>query len=221
MKLTFPALCTTLSLAAAGLLLNPACAQSVAMTGGMGSKALLVINGGAPKALAAGEAYQGVKVVSVTADRVVVETGGQRQTVVLGGAPVSIGGGGGGSASGTRIVLTAAQGGHFVTLGQINGRSAQFVVDTGATFVAMGADDANRMGIAYTQGKPVSMSTANGVAPAYRITLNSVRVQDVELHNVDAVVMPTGMPYILLGNSFLGRFQMLREADTLTLTRRF
>ena len=72
-----------------------AMAQSVAMTGGMGSKALLVINGGQPKALAAGDTHQGVKVISVTSDQAVVEVAGRRQTVTLGGAPVSVGGRGG------------------------------------------------------------------------------------------------------------------------------
>ena len=79
-----------------------ALAQSVAMTGGMGSKALLVINGGAPKALAAGDTFQGVKVISVSGEQAVVEVGGKRQTVRLGEAPVSIGGGGGGSARAPR-----------------------------------------------------------------------------------------------------------------------
>lgn len=71
----------------------PASAQSVAMTGSMGSKALLVVDGAAPKALSAGETHKGVKVVSVRADQVTVEVGGKRQTIDLGGAPVSIGGG--------------------------------------------------------------------------------------------------------------------------------
>ncbi|MDE2592644.1 MAG: retroviral-like aspartic protease family protein [Burkholderiales bacterium] len=195
-------------------------AQSVAMTGGMGSKALLVVNGGAPKALAAGDTYQGVKVVSVASDQAVVEVSGKRQTVQLGGAPVSIGGGLGG-AQGTSIILTAGSGGHFVTAGSVNGRATQFLVDTGATSVAMGADEARRLGIAFEQGQRMYISTANGVVPSYRVSLTSLRIQDVEVFNVDATVSPQGMPYILLGNSFLTRFQMKRENDTLTLTKRF
>lgn len=197
-----------------------ALAQSVAMTGGMGRKALLVINGGQPKALAAGEAHQGVKVISVTTDQTVVEIGGQRQTVTLGGAPVSVGGRGGAS-GGTQIVLTAGSGGHFVTQGSINGRSTQFVVDTGATMVSMGAAEAKRLGINFEAGQRMQAHTANGVTTGYRISLGTVRIQDVEVHNVDAAVMPMGMPYILLGNSFLSRFQMKQENGTMTLQRRF
>ena len=195
-------------------------AQSVAMTGGMGSKALLVVNGGAPKALAAGDTYQGVKVVSVSSDQAVVEVSGKRQTVQLGGAPVSIGGGLGG-AQGTSIILTAGSGGHFVTSGSVNGRATQFLVDTGATSVSMGADEARRLGIAFEQGQRMYTSTANGVVPSFRVSLTSLRIQDVEVFNVEATVSPQGMPYILLGNSFLTRFQMKRENDTLTLTKRF
>lgn len=197
-----------------------ALAQSVAMTGGMGRKALLVINGGQPKALAAGESHQGVKVISVSSDQAVVEVAGRRQTVSLGGAPVSVGARGGPS-GGTTIVLTAGQGGHFVTLGSINGRSTQFVVDTGATMVSMSSAEARRLGIDYETGQRMLAHTANGVASGYRISLGALRIQDVEVRNVEAAVMPMGMPYILLGNSFLSRFQMKQENGTLTLTRRF
>ena len=197
-----------------------AAAQSVAMTGSMGSKALLVIDGGAPKALAAGDSHRGVKVVAVRADQVTVEVAGKRQTIDLGGAPVSIGGGGGG-AGGTQIVLTATSGGHFTTSGSINGRATQFLVDTGATSVAMSADEARRMGINYEQGERSVGSTANGVVPIWRVTLKSLRIQDVEVYGVEAVVLPAGMPHVLLGNSFLTRFQMKRENDVMTLTRRY
>jgi aspartyl protease family protein len=194
-------------------------AQSVAMTGGMGSKALLVVNGGAPKALSAGETFQGVKVISVTRDDTVVEVAGKRQTVALGGAPVSIGGSGGG-ASGTQIVLTAGSGGHFFTQGAINGRAAGFLVDTGATSIAMGQDEARRMGIKFEDGERYYSSTANGNVVGYRVSLTTVRIQDVEVHNVEAAVLPMSMSHILLGNSFLTRFQMKRDNDTLHLTKR-
>ena len=205
----------------AGLLLSVgAQAQSVAMSGSMGSKALLVVNGGGPKALAAGDTFQGVKVVSVTSDQTVVDVAGKRQTIMLGGAPVSIGGNGGG-ANGTQIVLSAVSGGHFLTQGAINGHATQFMVDTGATTVAMGADEARRMGIKFEDGERFYGSTANGTVVGYRVSLTTVRIQDVEVHNVEAAVLPQPMPHILLGNTFLTRFQMKRENDVLTLTKRY
>ena len=95
------------------------------------------------------------------------------------------------------------------------------MVDTGATSIAMSAADAERAGIAYKGGQPVQMSTANGVTQGFRVKLNSVRVGDVEVYDVDAVVSPQPMPYMLLGNSFLTRFQMIRENDQMTLVKRF
>lgn len=208
----------------AGLLSAPAVqAQSVALAGMLGNKALLIVNGGAPKTVAPGESHQGVKVVSTAGDQAVLELSGKRHTVRVGDAPVSVGAGGGtgGAGKGSRIVLTAGTGGHFFTPGQINGRAVQFMVDTGATSIAMSAADAERAGVNYKSGQPVQMSTANGVTQGFRIKLASVRVGDVEVYDVDAVVIPQGMAHMLLGNSFLTRFQMIRENDQMTLVKRF
>lgn len=205
---------------ALGLAAGSLQAASVAMSGSMGSKALLIVNGSAPKALAAGDTHQGVKVISVQGDRAVIEVQGQRSTVVMGSAPVSVGGGGG-SGGGTEIVLSASTGGHFMAQGSINGRSTVFMVDTGATSIAMGADEARRLGLKFESGEPLYASTANGIVKGHRITLRSVRIQDVEVFDVAAAVLPQPMPHILLGNSFLNRFQMKRDSDTLRLIRRF
>lgn len=204
-----------------GLASAVAQAQSVAMTGGMGSRALLVINGGQPKAMAAGDTHQGVKVVSVSSEQAVVEIGGKRQTVRMGEGPVSVGGSGGGGGGGSEIVLTAGQGGHFFTLGSINGRSVNFVVDTGATLVSMSVAEARRIGLKFENGEQGYSSTANGVVRSYRVKLGSVRIRDVEIQNVDASVSEGAMPFVLLGNSFLTRFQMKRDNDQLTLVKRY
>lgn len=209
----------------AGLLavasIGAAQAQSVAMTGAMGSRALLIVDGGAPKAVAAGETHRGVKVVSVSGGQAVVDVGGQRQVLSIGSGPVAFKGAGGVGGAGSRIVLTAGSGGHFMSAGQINGRAVQFMVDTGATSVALGRPDAERLGIDLARAQPLMMSTANGVSQGWRVKLASVRVQDVELRDVEAAVTPTAMPFVLLGNSFLSRFQMKRENETLTLDRRY
>jgi aspartyl protease family protein len=197
----------------------PAAAQSVAMTGGMGSKALLVIDGKTVTA-AAGSTVQGVKVISVAGDHVVVELRGERQTVRLGAAQVDLGSKGG-AGGGSQIVLTADSGGHFQTQGTINGRLVTFLVDTGATTVSMSATDAARIGLKYQDGQPIQLQTANGVIRGWRIKLHSVRVGDVEVFGVDGVVAQRDMPVVLLGNSFLSRFQMKRENDRMTLERRF
>jgi len=196
-----------------------AAGQTVTLQGMLGHKALLLVDGGAPKTLAPGESFRGVKVLSTSGDQAVVEVAGQRQTLRVGDAPASVGGRG--ATHGNRIVLTAGSGGHFITPGAIDGKAVQFMVDTGATTVAMGVADAQRLGIDYTKGRMARGNTANGAVTIYEIRLDSVRIGDVEVYDVDASVLPGQLNNILLGNSFLNRFQMTRLNDQLVLERRY
>ena len=199
-----------------------ALAQSVALAGMLGSRALVIVDASAPKSVAAGESHKGVKVLSTAGDTAVVEVAGRRQTLRVGDAPVSVGGGGAsGTAGGDKIVLTAGSGGHFFKQGQINGKSVELLVDTGATSVGIGIEDAKRLGLNYQAGQPVRVSTANGMTMGWRIKLASMRVGDVEVFDVDSVVSSGSMPYVLLGNSFLTRFQMTRTNDQMVLLKRY
>jgi len=205
--------------ALAALLLAPAWAhaQAVALAGVLGSKALIVVDAHPPKAVGAGDEFQGVKVLAVAKDEATIEVQGARRVLRLGESPVSVGNRGG---SGKRVVLMADSRGHFVNSGTINGRVMQYMVDTGASTVAIGRADADRMGLNYKNGQPVRMSTANGVAQGWRMKLDSVRVGDVEVFGVEAVITPQPMPYVLLGNSFLTEFQMTRTNDQMVLEKR-
>lgn len=194
-----------------------AAAQTVALSGTMGGKALLLVDGRAPKSVAPGETYLGVKLVSAANDEAVVELAGKRATLHLGESPVSVKGKG----AGNKIVLMADSQGHFMGPGKINGQAMQFMVDTGATMVGLGATEAERMGIPYKNGEQIRMGTANGSTVGWRIRLGSVRVGDVELSGVEAVVTPSSMPFVLLGNSFLTQFQMTRINDQMVLERRY
>jgi aspartyl protease family protein len=191
---------------------------SVALSGIMGEKALLVVNG-TPRAMAVGSSHQGVKLVSISAQDAVVEVDGKRVQLAMGGQQVSVGGGGA-DGGGSRIVLTAGSGGHFVTRGSINGKSVQFLVDTGATTIAMGQAEAERIGLKYKDGQQGLASTANGQVLIYRTRLNSVRINDVQVYDVEAAVIVAPMDMVLLGNSFLTRFQMKRENNLLTLDKK-
>ncbi|MDH5329796.1 MAG: TIGR02281 family clan AA aspartic protease [Aquincola sp.] len=198
-----------------------ATAQSVTMNGSLGTqKALLVIDG-QPYAVTVGSTVKGVRLLSLSGNQVEVEVGGARRTVLLSAGPVRMAGGGGSGGGGKEIVLTAGSDGHFQTLGQINGKSVTFLVDTGASMVGISQAEADRLGIDYKSSQRRGFAeTANGRVPAYAVTLNSVRVGDVEVANVDAMIVPASMPHILLGNSFLMRFQMKRENDTMRLEKR-
>jgi aspartyl protease family protein len=199
---------------------GPAFAQNVALTGVMGQRALLVIDSAAPQIFAPGENRQGVTLISADGDRAVVEVQGRRQSLRVGDVPVSVAGAAG-SAIGSRVVLTAGAGGHFISAGQINGASVRFLVDTGATEVSMSAQEADRIGLQYRSGTPVVMNTANGAVHGYRVHLDSVRLGGVEVYNVQAIVAEGQMPFVLLGNTFLTHFQLKQENDSLTLDRRF
>lgn len=203
------------------MLAAPVWSQQVALGGLSGNKALLIIDGAPPRFVAPGQSVQGVKLLSASADEAVVEVDGRRQVLRLGAAPAAGAAPAGPAEGGRRLVLTADSRGHFVPAGQINGRAVQFIVDTGATQVSLGESEAQRLGIS-TQGAPrVNLGTANGVVVGHRVKLDSVRVGELLVYGVDAVVLPQPLPYVLLGNSFLNRFQMQRTNDQLVLERRF
>ncbi len=211
---------TGLAALACALGLGSAHAQSVMLTGTIGNRAILVVDGGAPRTVAPGETLKGVKLLSVQGDQAVVESGGKRVSLRM-DSPVSVGGSGGGGSGGSRIVLNADSRGHFMSQGAINGRPVSFMLDTGATTVALSAADAVRIGLDFQKGTPVQINTANGVAMGYRLRLSSVRVGDVEVYDVDAIVSQLPMPYVLLGNSFINRFSMRRDAEQMVLDKRF
>ena len=195
--------------------------QSVALTGVLGNKALLVVDGSAPKAIAVNESHKGVRLLQLGGDSAMVYIKGQRQSLRLGDAPVSVGsrgGADGGSRSG-KLVLIADSRGHFIDRGYINGKTMQYMVDTGASTIAIGRADAERMGLPYLQGAPIMMRTANGTAQGWRIKLDSVKLGDMELYGIDAVVAPQSMPYVLLGNNLLAQFQMTRKGSEMVLEK--
>src|SRR5689334_3095781 len=197
-----------------------AAAQSVALSGSLGDKALLVIDG-QPRMLSVGASAGDVRLLSVGSGDAVVEVKGQRLVLALGASPVSVGSSAPAAGAGARIVMTADSAGHFFTGGTINGKSVRFLVDTGATTVGIGQGEAERLGLDYKKGAPSLSGTAAGVVPVYHVSLGAVRIGDVQVYDVDATVLPSQMPFILLGNSFLNRFQMKRENDKLTLDKRF
>ena len=196
-----------------------AAAQTVSMSGSLGNNALLVIDG-KPRNVAVGATVQGVRLVGLSGGDAVVEVKGKRFTLRLGDAQVNLGGKAS-EGGGKQIVLTAQSGGHFLANGAINSQSVRFMVDTGATMVAMDKYEAERLGVDYKSGRRGITRTANGDMVVYGTKLASVRIGDVVVYDVDAVVSPSPMPYILLGNSFLTRFQMKRENDVMTLDLRY
>jgi aspartyl protease family protein len=196
----------------------PAAATDVSLIGTFGSTAaILSINGGAPKTVRVGQSFGGVSVVGVEQERATVEIEGKRRLLQRGQTYSSAGGGAGAQS----VTLAAGAGGHFMADGQINGGAVRFVVDTGATTIAIPASDAIRLRINYRSGRTGTVSTAAGPTTAYMVKLDSVRIGGIELHGVEAVVIEQGLNVALLGNSFLSRTEMRREGQTMTLVKRF
>jgi aspartyl protease family protein len=192
-------------------------AQDVGLAGIMGSKAMLIVNGGEPQAVAIGQSMDGVKLLSIQGDQAMVEVGGKKRPLRVGqhaiGAPAADGSG--------KITMTADGQGHFFTTGTVNGTSVRFMVDTGATMISLGTTDARRIGLDINRAQRGMTQTANGAVAVGKMQLDTVQIGDVTLHNIDAVILQTDMPIALLGMSFLNRMEMQRDGSTMTLKKRY
>jgi aspartyl protease family protein len=199
----------------------PAAAADIHVVGLTAGKAVVSINGGKPRTLAVGQATaEGVKLISADSQSATFEFEGQRRTLGPGeGAAVATTSFG---AGGDRVTLTADSQGHFVATGVVNGVSLRFLVDTGATLVVLSSADARRAGLNYLASSRSLTQTANGVVPVYNVKLDTMRVGDITLNGVDAVVVEGDkLPIALLGMSFLNRMEMRRDGTTMTLIRRY
>ena len=196
-----------------------AAAANVSLIGLADGMAVLIIDNGKPRTLRDGQsAPGGIKLISANPDYALIEVDGQRQKLTLGQAAYAPSA----ASDQARVILTPDRNGHFISTGTINGTSVQFLVDTGASLIAMGLSDARRAGINYLAGEKAFANTANGVAAVYRVRLDNVRLGDIVMNNVEAMVHPTNeLPVVLLGMSFLGRLDMRREGESLTLIWRY
>jgi aspartyl protease family protein len=194
-----------------------ACAADVALVGLMSDKAMVVIDGGKRQTLALGAATpEGVKLVAVESGAAVFEIDGKRRQMQIGQSVVSAA-----KAEKPGLTLMADARGHFVAPGSINGEPMRFLVDTGATFVSLGAADAKRARIDFAKGTPGMTQTANGMVRVWKVRVSSVKLGDITLHDVDASVHEHDMPIVLLGMSFLNRMEMRRDGTSLTLIQRY
>jgi aspartyl protease family protein len=196
-----------------------AAAQTVTLNGQLGNRQALLVIDGEPHAVAVGATVRGVQLLSLGDGKAEVMVGGARRTVQLGAAPVRVTSDAN-SAGGQEVVMTANGDGHFIAEGRINGNAVTFMVDTGATVVSISQADADRMGINYKNAPTGFANTANGRVPVRSVILNAVRVGEVELSNVEAIIIPSQMQHVLLGNSFLNRFSMRRDNETMRLVLR-
>jgi aspartyl protease family protein len=190
----------------------------VNIVGLFSNKVVLVINDGKPKTLSVGQSSEEVKLLAADSKTATLQIEGKTKTLGMGQA-VSVGSA---SSAVSSVTLYANQDGHFISDCQINGATLKFLLDTGATTVALNSGDAKFANIDYKRGEPVQMSTANGVVTAYKVTIANLKIGSVSLSQVEASVLEGGSPpFVLLGMSALNRLDMKRQDIALTLTKKY
>jgi aspartyl protease family protein len=113
------------------------------------------------------------------------------------------------------VILQRDRSGHFLAEGEINGRAVVFLVDTGATDVAISEKTARAMGLEF--GPRITVMTAAGPSAAWRTRLDQVSLGSLALKNVRATITPGLGGQALLGMSFLQYFNLRQEGDQLVL----
>ncbi|MEP6943711.1 MAG: TIGR02281 family clan AA aspartic protease [Betaproteobacteria bacterium] len=204
---------------ALGLLVSTGTAAlDVSVVGLFPSKAVVQIDGGSLRTLSVGQkARDDVILLSVTRDSATFDIQGRRVEL--------------GVVSARRQARTAVEAnyaevqtnerGELVADGEVNGKPVRFIVDTGATLITLPAREASRLGLDYQSGQKTMIATANGEVAAYRLKLATVRVGEMSVHDVDAVIAESNsLPIALLGMSFLNRVDFKREGKIMTLTKR-
>jgi aspartyl protease family protein len=203
-----------------GLIFSHICMADtrVNIVGLFSNKAVVMINNGKPKTLSVGQTTEGVKLLAADSKSATLQIEGKTKTLSMGQA-ASVGGA---STAVSSVTLYANQEGHFVSDCQINGATLKFLLDTGATTVALNSGDAKFANIDYKRGEPVQVSTANGVVTAYRVSIANLKIGSISLSQVEASVLEGGSPSIvLLGMSALNRLDMKRQDIALTLTKKY
>ena len=177
-------------------------------------KAMLKINGNRHLLKAGGKTINGVKLIRSNANFAIIEVNGDEKKYGL-GSQISTRL----STPKTSVVRIPSNQGMYKTNGLINGRSVDFLVDTGASVIAMARPTADRLQIQYREtGTPMKVSTASQLHNAWHVMLNTVTVGGITLHQVDGTVIDTAHDQaILLGMSFLNRVKFSQEQGVVVL----
>lgn len=190
----------------------------VSVHGLFGKNAVLVINGKQRMLKQGQTSPEGVTLISSGKSEAVLEVDGKRVTLGLSqhissnfqAAKMAV------------VRIPRGHNGHYFVSGFINGCSIDFMVDTGASAVALNINQAKALGIDYRNGQKIQMNTAGGVTDAREVVLNKLTIGNITLYNVRCIVNIGSHPTIaLLGNSFLSKVQMTENKGVLLLKKKF
>ena len=124
------------------------------------------------------------------------------------------------ASAGSAASVVKAADGHYWAEANVNGTRVRFLVDTGATAVALTLADAQRLGLQPADLKyDASVITADGKARAAKVTLASISIGAAHVDNVDALVIEKGLQTSLLGMSYLGRLSRFEATPQALILR--
>jgi aspartyl protease family protein len=192
---------------------------NVRVVGLFSERAVVLINGN-QHVLRVGQATpDGVRLIAADSESAVLEIDGEEINARLDGRVTAHKR----TAEAKEFQISRNTAGMFSTVGSINGLTVSFLVDTGATRVAMNAAQARRLGIDFrVTGKPMTVTTASRVERAWGVTLDTVKVGELVQRNVGAVVLDGDQPsQTLLGMSYLGRLEMTNTGRLMTLRSKY
>lgn len=182
-------------------------------------KAIIIIDGKRRVLKIGDESPEGVKLLATSTqqENAEIDINGKRESLRLGVVIANFAPRGKGN-----IVLYPDHRGHFFADGLVNDTAVRFMVDTGATVIAMNSNVAKRIGINYQiDGRPGTASTPGGIVRTFNLMLNSVQIGDIKIYNVPASVIEGNFPReALLGMSFLGQLDMKRDGEKMELSER-
>ncbi len=192
-------------------------AQEVGLAGILGKKAILVVDGENPKSFGVGEKIRGYRLMNVGEKEVVLEKNGRKITLRVGQNASSAKPA---KADSPSITLFADPRGQYSVAGQIEGHQVDFVLDTGASDVALPESLAKQLNLDYANGEVRFYDTANGRTTGKKIVLKRLILGGViELNDVEASVAPgTSLFKPLLGTSALRRLNMNQTGNSITLS---
>jgi aspartyl protease family protein len=183
------------------------------------NQAVVRMPGGAEQVLKAGvPSPQGVLLVSATPHEGVFEYAGERYTLGLSNRVSS----GFTTPEPATLIIPADQMGQYRVRGAINDHYVSFLVDTGASVVALSASQAASIGLDYSRGERGQVQTAQGTATSWFVSLDEVKVAGLSARNVQAAVIDGSYPAeILLGMSFLRQMRMHEQDGAMVLTQKY
>lgn len=201
--------------------LLPAWADDISLMAIMGSRATLLING-KPLTLGVGESRNEVKLLTLTEDGATLEIAGKKQPLKLGQGAYQTAASRFNSGSAPKATVFSDSSGHFYANVSTSNGNVRGMIDTGATFLSISQVDAQRLGIKYENGSPISMRSAQGIMRAYLVKATEIKVEGIPLNNIDVVVSPGSFPEMpLIGMSVLNHMDTKRDGSTMLLTKIF